>query len=148
MKLLPATEPLESVAIGIMGELINTKRGNRLLLVINDRLSKFTSTVPLKWIIYKAVAQEFVHNWVLSYGPTRTVLSDNGSQLMVRLLTEVFRIIESNNVYKNSYHQKWNGQVERFHRTILSAIRCNLGDNTREWESSRTHYVHIKFTGK
>lgn len=48
MKLLPATEPLEFVAIYIPGELILTKRVNRSILVITDLSTKLNLTVPLE----------------------------------------------------------------------------------------------------
>lgn len=37
MQLLPATAPLEFVAIDLLGEHMQKKRGNRVLLVITDR---------------------------------------------------------------------------------------------------------------
>lgn len=134
MKLFPATAPLESVAIDILGELIRTKKGNRFLLVITDRFTKLTKTVPLKRITATAVAHAFVHHWVFHYGPPRTLLSDNGSQFMARFFTEVCRIMGTKNVYTTTYHPQCNGQVERFNRTILSALRSYLGDHPRDWD--------------
>ena len=52
--------PLEYIAIDILGELPRTPRGNRYLLVMTDRYSKLTTTVPLKSITVETVAQKFI----------------------------------------------------------------------------------------
>ena len=48
LQLFPAKEPLSSVCIDILGEFMKTKRRNEYLLVITDRFSKRTKTVPMK----------------------------------------------------------------------------------------------------
>jgi Integrase zinc binding domain len=47
LKLFPATRPLANVAIDILEPLPKTEHGNRFLLVMTDRFSKLTNTVPL-----------------------------------------------------------------------------------------------------
>jgi Integrase zinc binding domain len=60
LKLCPAKGPLESVAMDILGPLQRTKHGNRFLLVISDRYSKFTKTVPLRTVTSLSVARASV----------------------------------------------------------------------------------------
>ena len=48
LKLFPATRPLESVSIDILGSLPKSERGKRFLLVITDRFTKLTTVVPLR----------------------------------------------------------------------------------------------------
>ena len=69
LKTFPPMGPLEFIAIEILGELPRTPRGNRYLLVISDRYSKLTRTVPLKKIPAETVAQAFVSHWVFVYRP-------------------------------------------------------------------------------
>jgi hypothetical protein len=57
LKLFPASGPLEFVAIEILGPLPKTEHGNRFLLVISDRFSKLTITVPLRTITALDVAK-------------------------------------------------------------------------------------------
>lgn len=87
MNLLPATNPLAFVAIGIMAELIRTKRGNRFIFVIKYLFTKLTRTIPLKHITAADVAHAFVNNWVFVYYPPQKVLSWNGIQFMACFLT-------------------------------------------------------------
>ena len=48
LQLFPAEAPLELVSIDVLGELIKTARGHEYLLVITDRLTELTKTVPMK----------------------------------------------------------------------------------------------------
>ena len=74
LQLFPATEPLASVSIDILGEFITTPRRNKYLLVISDRFTKLTKTVPLKKISAAEVAKSFVDNWVFNYGPPQELI--------------------------------------------------------------------------
>ena len=91
LKLFPASAPLEFVAIGILGELIKTPRGNCYMLVISDRFSKLVRTVPLKKVTASEVAKAFVHHWVFPYSAPIWLLSDNGRQFIAKLFRETCR---------------------------------------------------------
>ncbi|CDF38384.1 unnamed protein product [Chondrus crispus] len=113
MKLFTPKAPLEFVAIDILGELITTKRGNRYQLHI---------------------AQVFVHHWVFVYGPPVKVLSDNGTQFTARFFQNVYRILGIRNVFTTTYHLQANGQVERFNRTLTSALPKYVGEHPKDRE--------------
>lgn len=81
MNLFPANDLLEFVKINILGELIFTKSGNRFLLVIPDRFTKLTRTIPLKCITENAVAHAFVHHWVSSTNYQRRFSPTTGAIL-------------------------------------------------------------------
>ena len=74
LRLFPATAPLESVAIDILGELLVTERGNRFLLVITDRFSKLVRTIPLPKITAQGVAEAFVKAMVPGLWTTHLVV--------------------------------------------------------------------------
>lgn len=80
MKLFPASKPLEFVGIDILGPLPRASNGSRYLLVITDRYSKITRTVPLRTITAYTVAKAFKSHWVFPYGPPVNLLPDNGGQ--------------------------------------------------------------------
>jgi hypothetical protein len=65
----------------ILGPLPKTRHGNRFLLVIADRYSKLTGTIPLRVTTALAVAQAFCDHWVFVYGPPVSLLTDNAPQL-------------------------------------------------------------------
>jgi hypothetical protein len=80
LKLFPANGPLESVSMYILGLLPRTKHGNRFLLVISDRYSNVTKTVPLQIVTVLSVARAFCDHWAYVYGPLVSLLTDNGPQ--------------------------------------------------------------------
>jgi hypothetical protein len=63
LKLFPAKRPLESVAMDILGPIPRTKHGNSFLLVIADRYSNFTKTIPLRMVTALSVSRAFCDHW-------------------------------------------------------------------------------------
>ena len=59
LQLFPATRPLESIAIDILGPLPKSKSGLRFLLVITDRFTKLSQVAPLRRITAYHVARVF-----------------------------------------------------------------------------------------
>ena len=134
MQLFTAQEPLEFVAIDILGPLPKTAHGNRFLLVISDRFSKLTRTIPMRTTTALAVAKAFCTHWVFSYGPPRYLLSDNGTQFTAKFFLEVCRELWIAKVFTTAYHPQTDGQVERFNRTILNALRAYVAKSQADWD--------------
>ena len=134
LQLFPAQAPLESVCIDVLGELIKTSRGHEYLLVITDRFTKLTKTVPLKGISAAEVAKAFVTHWVFNFGPPIDLLADNGKCFTAKFFQDVCQILNIHNSFTTTYHPQANGQVERFNRTIKTAIRAYLADHPPDWD--------------
>ena len=134
LKLFPATRPLESVAIDILGPLPRTKSGKRFLLVITDRYTKLTQVAALRSITAYHVAVAFCETWVFKYGPPATLLSDNGKQFTSRFFQSVCQLLGLSNVFVSAYHPQANGQTERYNRTILAMLRNYINDNQDDWD--------------
>ena len=138
LKLFPAAKPLEFVSIDILGPLPRTTTGFRYLLVITDRYSKLTRTIPLRDVKSVTIAKAFCENWVFQYGPPTYLLSDNGGQFTSKFFQSICSILGTRNLFTAAYHPQTNGQVERFNRTILSGLRHFCGDHGRDWDK----FVH------
>ena len=124
VSLFPAHEPLEFLAIDILGPLPKTPRGNQFILVVCDRFTKLVRTIPLRTITSLAVAQAFCYHWVFVYGMPKTLLSDNGTQFSSKFFQACCIELGIKQVFTTAYHPQCNGQVERFNRTILSQLRA------------------------
>ena len=134
LKLFPATRPLESVSIDILGPLPKSKRGKLFLLVITDQFTKLTTVVPLRNINAYYVAFAFCEAWIFKYGPPRSVLSDNGKQFTSRFVQSVCQLLGLSNAYTSAYHPQTNGLVERYNRTILNMLRCYVEEHQTDWD--------------
>jgi RNase H-like domain found in reverse transcriptase/Reverse transcriptase (RNA-dependent DNA polymerase)/Integrase zinc binding domain/Integrase core domain/Chromo (CHRromatin Organisation MOdifier) domain/Retroviral aspartyl protease len=134
LKLFPASEPLEYVSLDILGPLPKTEHGNRFLLVITDRFSKLTRTVPLRTITAFVVAKAFCEHWVFAYGPPRHALTDNGTQFTAKFFLAVCRELGIAKVFTTAYHPQTNGQVERYNRTIVNALRGYVSERQNDWD--------------
>jgi hypothetical protein len=85
------------------------------------------------------VAKEFCEHWVFVYGPPRYALTENGAQSTAKFFLAVCRELGVAKVFtKNSpftvYHPQTNGQVERYNRMIISALRGYVGDRQNDWD--------------
>ena len=134
LKLFPAARPLEFVALDILGPVTKNGQGNRFLLVISDRCSKLTKSVPLTSISAYRVASAFCEHWVFVYGPPSYLLSDNGAQFTAKFFHHVCNILGIGNLYTTTYHPQTNGKVERFNRTILAALRKYVREERKTWD--------------
>jgi transposase InsO family protein len=112
---------LDYVLIDLLGPLSKKTHGNQFLLVMTDRFSKLTRTVPLRSTTAYIVAKAFCEHCVLTYGQPRHVLTDNRPQFVAKFFLAVCRELGMEKVFSSAYHPQRNGQVEWFNRTILSA---------------------------
>ena len=132
LRIFPATRPLESLAIDILGPLTKTKKGNRFLLVMSDRFSNLTHVVPLRRIDAYTVAVAFVEAWVFKYGPPKTFISDNGKQFATKFFQAVFSLLLISNIFTSTYHPQTNGRVERYNRTFPAMLRNYVNEHQND----------------
>ena len=137
-KLFPATKPLTSLCIDILGPLQRTKKGYRFLLVITDRFTKLSQVIPLRKITTYNVAVAFVEHWVFKYGPPECLISDNGKQFADKFFQVVCSILGISNVFTSTYQPQTNGQVERYNRTILAMLRNYVNEHQDDWDRYAT----------
>lgn len=124
---------MKSVCVDILGDLIGTPRGNRYLMVITDRFTKLVRTVLIKGVSTAEIAKQFGKNWVFTYGPPTELIADNGRQFTSRFFQDVCKILNVDNLF-TTYHAQTKDQVERFNRTILSALRSDTADHPHDWD--------------
>jgi hypothetical protein len=134
LKLFPESGPLEFVAMDMLGPLPKTEHGNRFLLVISDRFSKLTRTVPLRTITALGVAKAFCYAWVFSYGTPRYLLTDNGTQFNAKFFLSFCRELGISKIFTTAYHPQTNGQVERFNRTSINSLRGYVERRQTDWD--------------
>lgn len=98
--------------------------GNRYLLTIVDRYTRWPEAVPLPDMLAETVAASFCNIWISRFGVPETISTDQGRQFESELFSELTRLLGALRIRTTAYHPQANGLVERFHRTLKTAITC------------------------
>ena len=134
LRLFPATRPLESVAIDVLGPLTKTKKGHRYILVMTCRFSKLTQVVPLKTITSYNIALAFCTHWVFKFGPPQHLVLDNAQNFTAKFFQSVCAHLGVALRFITTYHPQSNGQAERYNRTLAAMLRNYVNDHQDDWD--------------
>ena len=62
------------------------------------------------------------------------MFTDQGRNFESRLFTELCRVLQIHKAKTTPYRPSANGQVERFNRTLIEAVRCYIGKAQNKWD--------------
>ena len=127
-------EPFHTVGIDIFGPLPRTTIGNRYVVVIVDRFSRWLELAAVPDITAETMAEVLVDRIVLRHGCPRRLLSDRGSQFTSQLFKEVSARLGIKKIFTSAYHPQTNGQVERMNRYIAAALSAYVNENQTDWD--------------
>ena len=106
-------------------------KGFRYLLTTVDRFSRWPEAFPIVNMEAKTVAEAFIAGYVSRFGTPETITTDQGRQFestLFRNLTEALGVCR---IRTSPYHPQANGMVERFHRSLKTAIKAQ--DEPNNW---------------
>lgn len=146
MQLFPARAPLESVAIDIHGELMETSRRNKYLVGTTERFSKLVKTVPHSSSTAETVAKVFDTNWEMSYWSSVWLLSNKGPKFTARFFQHICRLLCIHKLFTTTYQSQSNGQAERSNCTIITGLRHYVANNPKDWELSSDVLTYVTTT--
>ena len=126
-------EPFERIAMDIVGPLLRSQSGNRFILVICDYATKYPEAVPLRTINAENIAEELV-KFFSRVGIPKEILTDQGSNFVSQLLTEIYRLLHIHPIRTTPYHPQTDGLVERFNKTLNSLLRKAAVDVGKDWD--------------
>lgn len=126
----PSTDKrFEHVHIDIVGPL-PASQNFRYLFTMIDRFSRWTEAVPTTDTLADTIATAFYTSWIARFGTPRIITSDRGSQFESSLFRSLTKLIGSKNIKTTAYHPASNGMIERWHRTLKTALMCH---ETMNW---------------
>lgn len=129
-----AVEPMERVAIDLLGPFPITDRGNRYILVAGDYYSKWKEAYPLPNQEAKTVAEVLVSKFFSRFGVPRTLHSDQGPNFESRLFQEMCDLLGMRKTRTSPYHPSGDGLVERFNRTLVAILRSYVSLDQSDWD--------------
>ena len=84
-------QPMEFIAMDLIGEFHPaSSKGNRFALTAVCMLTGFTFCIPLKSKCAEDVIKAYIDHICCTFGPSRKILTDNGTEFKNKLWTEVF----------------------------------------------------------
>ena len=122
------------VHLDITGPLDQTDKGHRYILVLCDRLTRYTCAFALRNKSAEEVARA-LKKFVELYGCPEKLVSDQGCEFLnstIRLLMTYYKI---KHVTTLPYRPSANGLVESHNKLVLNVLRFLAHDNSRTWDS-------------
>ena len=126
-------EPFERILIDCVGPLPRTKSGNQYLLTIMCTATRFPEAIPLRRITASAISKALIKFFTV-FGLPRIIQSDQGSNFMSRVFSQVLQQLSSEHQTSSAYHPESQGALERFHQTLKTMLRAYCKEFERDWD--------------
>ncbi|KAI5645124.1 integrase core domain-containing protein [Phthorimaea operculella] len=136
------SRPFQCLSIDFIGPLPISRKLNRYILVITCCFSKYCLLFPIKRAtssVIKHVLEDLVF---MNYGIPETVILDNGPQMTSSELTDMFHPYKIPHIHFIPLHCPQVNTVERYNRTIITAVASFVNDDHRTWDK---HLHKIQF---
>lgn len=120
----------EHLHIDIVGP-FPPSRGNSYILTMVERFTRWPEAIPIADTSAETVARTLFQNYICRFGVPLSVTTDQGAQFESNLFREFAKFLGFNRIHSTSYHPQSNGMVERFHRTLKTALLARA--NSIHW---------------
>ena len=115
----------DHIHVDLVGPLPSSQ-GSSYLFTIVDRFTRWPEAVPLADVTAMTCARALISNWIARFGVPSTISSDRGAQFTSSLWAALSTLLGITHNRTTAFHPQSNGIVERFHRTLKSALRAKL----------------------
>ena len=123
---MPVPEkPFSHIHVDIVGPLPSCENYSYLLTIV-DRYSRWPDAIPMKSITAKECSRALINQWVARHGIPRDITSDRGRQFISEVWQTMAESLGVQMHHTTAYHPQGNGMVERWHRTLKTALRTRL----------------------
>ena len=110
-----------------------SSKGNRFTLTAVCMLTGFTFCIPLKCKCTEDVIKAYIDHICCTFGPSRKILTDNGTKFKNKLWTEVFKKLRIEQKFTPIYSPQCNGRIKGFHKFLKAMIAKQLETHV-EWD--------------
>ena len=120
-------QPMEFIAMDLIGEFHPaSSKGNRFALTAVCMLTGFMFCIPLKSKCAEDMIKAYINHICCTFGPSRKILTDNGTEFKKKLWTEVFEKLRIEQKFTPIYSPQCNGRIEGFHKFLKATIAKQL----------------------
>jgi hypothetical protein len=126
----------EEVSMDVVGPVPYSKSGQRYILAIQDRLSRWLIFVAMVDQSAPTTARLFLTHWVCMYGVPLKLINDRGTNFVSQVFKELRDFIGTNPGKTTAYRPQGNGMNERTHQELHQYIAMYLTPSTRStWDT-------------
>ncbi|XP_022111688.1 uncharacterized protein LOC110990915, partial [Acanthaster planci] len=126
--------PMEKVHLDFLGPLPKTPRGNEYILMMVDQFTKWVECIPLPSQTAEVTAQAAVSSFFSRFGYPLQIVTDQGRNFESKLFSNLCKVLQIHKAKTTPYRPSANGQVERYNRTLMDAVRCYVGKSQNQWD--------------
>ena len=120
-------QPMEFIAMDFIGKFhLASSKGNRYALTAVCMLTGFTFCIPLKSKQAEEIIRAYINHICCPFGPSRKILTDNGTEFKNKLWTEVFDKLKTEQKFTSIYSPQCNGRIEGFQKFLKATIAKQL----------------------
>lgn len=116
----------EHIHVDIVGPLPPSNGYTHILTVV-DRFTRWPEAYPMTSTTADTVAKHLVNQYISRFGVPSVITTDRGTQFESELFQSLCKLLGTDKTRTTAYHPQANGLVERFHRSLKSALiaRCD-----------------------
>ena len=127
-------QPMEFIGMDLIGEFHPaSSKGNRYALMAVCMLTGFTFCIPLKSKHAEDVIKAYIDHICCPFGPSKKILTDNGTEFKNKLWTDVFEKLKTEQKFTPIYSPQCNSRIEGFHKFLKATIAKQL-ETSVEWD--------------
>ena len=115
----PPVEKFSTYTMDFIGPLPTTKNQFNSIMVIIDKLTKFTSITPIKMTFNaEDIARLFFEKIVSRFGVLQIIISDRDPRFTSKFWKSLWEYYQIKLALSTAYHPQMDGQTERANQTL------------------------------
>ena len=115
-------EPMERVALDVLGPLPVSNKGNKYILVMSDCFTKWTEAIAIPDQESRTIITTFINEIVCRFGTPLQIHSDQGRNFESKAFKDMCEFLHIDKTRTSSMRPQANGSVERFNRTLATML--------------------------
>lgn len=128
-------QPWEMISMDYIGPLPRSRKGNTMLYVVIDFLSKYCILKPLRTGKTPSLIKFLEDDVFLVYNVPRIIISDNGPQFISKNFKNLLENYNVKHWLTSRYTPQYNN-TERLNRVIMSCIRSYIDKLHNRWDEN------------
>ena len=103
-------------------------------------LSKYLVTISNKST--KTIAKAIFENFLITYGPMKTLISDMGTEYKNSILNELCALLKIEKLASTANHHQTLDAIERSHRTFNEYVRSYISVEKNYWNKRLRYFTY------